>query len=419
MRINTETLGFAKRADFYLLFLTRGLRLFAYGALPVVLVLYLSGLGFSEGRIGAVLALTLAGDTAISLWLTRHADRLGRKNTLMLGAVLMCAGGAVFGLTGNFWIIVAAATIGVISPSGKEVGPFLSIEQAGLTQIVSNERRTSIFAWYNLTGSLASACGALFAGYAVGTLTDSGWEDVAAYRSVLVAYSAVGVLLLAVFSGLSRAIEVERVAEAAAPAGLLGLGESRGTVLRLAGLFAMDSFAGGFIIDSLMAYWFVIRFDADPKVLGGIFFGANLLAGLSSLAAARIARRFGLINTMVFTHLPSNVLLMLVPLMPNLGAAITMLLIRCSISQMDVPTRQSYTMAVVKPEERAAAGGVTNVTRSLGSTLSPLIGSAMMGTAAFVNWPLYIAGALKIVYDLLLYRAFKSIKPPEERANGE
>jgi MFS family permease len=396
--------------DGWLLFGTRCLRLFAYGFLSVVLVLYLSAVGLSDHEIGALLTLTLLGDTAVSLWITTSADRRGRKTMLLAGAVLMILAGIVFALTQDFWVLLIAATIGVISPSGKEVGPFLSIEQAALSHIVPGDRRTEVFAWYNLVGSFATALGAFCGGAITQGVENAGVTGADVYRPVIVAYAAFGVLLLVVFFFLSPAVEVKENV----PPNSLGLHRSRGVVLKLSALFALDAFGGGFIMDSIVAYWLHLRFGAEPITLGGIFFGANLFAGLSGLLAAWLARRFGLVNTMVFTHLPSNVLLLLIPLMPTLPLAITLLLIRFSISQMDVPTRQSYTMAVVAPDERSAASGVTGVARSLGSGLSPLLVGAMIGNPALMNLPFFLAGGLKIIYDLLLYRAFIKQRPSEE-----
>ena len=201
--------------------------------------------------------------------------------------------------------------------------------------------------------------------------------------------------------------------------GYLGLARSHRVVLRLSALFAIDAFGGGFVIQSLTAYWFYLRFGVSPAALGGIFFGANLLAGLSALAAARLAARFGLINTMVFTHLPSNCLLILVPLMPNLPLAIAVLFLRFSISQMDMPTRQSYVMAVVPPEERSAAAGVTGVARTVGASIAPVLAGLFLAHAATMDLLFYMAGGLKIVYDLLLYRSFIKLRPPEEKGAGE
>jgi MFS family permease len=402
-----QAMGASLGRDGRLLFLTRAARMFSYGFLSVVLVLYLAGLGFSEGRIGLLLTLTLAGDTLISLWITLHADRMGRKRMLVLGATLMMAAGVPFALSGDFTVLVLAATFGVISPSGNEVGPFLAIEQAALSQVLPEDRRTGVFAWYNLAGSFATALGALAGGWTAQVLQTSGLAPVASYRTLVFAYAAVGLVLAVLFTRLSRAVEAPPPPEMAA-AGRLGLHASKGVVLRLSALFSLDAFAGGFVIQSIVAYWFHVKFGVAPGTLGSIFFVANVLAGLSALYAVRLARRIGLIRTMVYTHIPSNVLLILVPLMPNLPLAIGVLLLRFSISQMDVPTRQAYTMQVVAPDERSAAAGVTGIARTTGAAISPVLAGPLLAVPALAGLPFFIAGGLKILYDLLLYRSFKS-----------
>jgi MFS family permease len=386
--------------------------MFAYGCLSVVLVLYLAGLGLSEGRIGLLLTLTLVGDALISLGITLHADRLGRQRMLILGAGLMVGAGVPFALSGDFTVLVLAATLGVISPSGNEVGPFLAIEQAALSQVVPEDRRTGTFAWYNLTGSFATALGALAGGWGAQALQASGLAPVASYRALVVAYAGMGLVLAALFTGLSRAVEA---APSGAVAGRLGLHASRGVVLRLAALFSLDAFAGGFVIQGFVAYWFHRRFGVAPGLLGSIFFAANVLAGLSALSAARLAGKIGLIRTMVYTHIPSNVLLILVPLMPNLPLAIGVLLLRFSISQMDVPTRQAYTMAVVAPDERSAAAGVTGLARATGAAIAPVLAGPLLALPALAAVPFFIAGGLKILYDLLLYRNFRSSENGEPK----
>lgn len=392
--------------DGRLLFATRSLRLFGYGLLAVVLVLYLVSAGLSDREIGALLTLTLVGDTAISLWITTRADRLGRKRMLILGALLMVVAGAVFIATHNFVLLLVAATIGVISPSGGEVGPFLAIEQAAMSETVDGHERTAVFAWYNLAGSVATALGALVGGWGCQLLQRNGQSATASYQVAIGVYAAIGLVLALMFLGLSPAAETSHRAKSA---DRLGLHRSRGIVLRLSALFGLDAFAGGFVLQSIMAYWFQLRFGASPALLGSIFFGANLLAAISALAAARLAARFGLVNTMVFTHLPSNILLILVPLMPNLGLAITVLLMRFAISQMDVPTRQAYVMHVVEPDERSGAAGVTGVARTIGAALSPVIALPLLGSAALMGAPFFISGGLKIIYDLALYRSCRSV----------
>jgi MFS family permease len=401
--------------DGRLLFTTRIARLFAYGFLSIVLVLYLAQVGLSETEIGLLLTLTLIGDTIISLWITTNADRIGRQRMLLVGACLMVFSGVLFVLTRNFILLLIAATIGVISPSGYEVGPFLSIEQAALSQIISNEQRTQVFAWYNLVGSFATALGSLAGGSLVQGLQGMGIGSLGSYRAVVIGYSAMGLILGLLFTQLSSAVEISK---GASPSQKLktrfGLHRSRGVVFKLSALFSIDAFAGGFILQSLLAYWFHVRYNVQPGVLGSIFFGANILAGISALTAAWVASKIGLIKTMVFTHIPSNILLILVPLMPNLPLAIIVLLMRFSISQMDVPTRQSYTMAVVASDERSAAAGITGIARTTGASLSPVFTGPLFANAALLNFPFFLSGGLKIIYDLLLYRSFRSIKPPEE-----
>ena len=392
----------ALTSDGWLLFVTRVTRLFAYGALSVVLVFYLAGVGLTPSQIGMLLTLTLAGDTAVSLWLTTRADRIGRRRTLVIGAALMAAAGVAFAATHNLALLIVAGTIGVISPSGGEVGPFLPIEQAALSQVVPDHTRTAVFAWYALVGSFASAIGALGGGLLSHTL-DS-------YRVVVWLYAVLGVLLAVLFTRVSSQVEVSSSA-ATSP---WGIGRSRKVVFRLSALFALDSFAGGFVVQSFAAYWFYLRFGVNPATLGAIFFGANLLAGASALLASRLAARFGLVRTMVFTHLPSNILLILVPLMPTLPLAVLVLFARFSISQMDVPTRQSYIMAVVGPEERSAAAGITGVARTTGAAIAPVFAGLLFAQPSLISVPFFIAGTLKVVYDVLLYRGFVAVRPPEE-----
>jgi MFS family permease len=391
-----------------LLFLTRSVRMFAYGFLSVVLVLYLKAVGLTEEQIGLLLTVTLLGDTVLSLWITTAADRIGRKRMLILGALLMALVGGVFAVTSNYVFLMVVATIGVLSPSDKEVGPFLSIEQAALSQTIPDEKRTAIFAWYNLVGSLAAAVGALVGGFACQQLVQAGRTGADVFRPLVVAYCVVGLLLAVAFGSLSDAAESSREGGADRRSSRLGLHRSRGVIVRLSALFALDAFGGGFILQSIVAYWFYLRFHLDPAALGRIFFVANLLAAASALGAASLARRFGLINTMVFTHLPSNLLLILVPLMPNLALAVAVLLVRFCISQMDVPTRQSYTMSVVRRDERSAASGITTVARSVGAAISPTLAGYCLANPKLISAPFFIAGGVKIVYDLCLYRAFVS-----------
>jgi MFS family permease len=419
----TSKLNMGLARDGYILFSTRILRLFAYGFLSVILALYLSQLGLSEVSIGLLITLTLLGDTVISLWITTHADRLGRRRMLITGAILMILAAALFAATRNFYLLLFAATIGVISPSGNEVGPFLSIEQASLTQLIADHIRTRIFAWYNLVGSFATALGALAGGGLSQLLQEQGYSPLLSYRVVVMGYGLIGLLMIFLFTRLSTTIEISDKGAKniqgvrsgnTNTSSFLGLHGSKKIVLHLASLFSLYAFAGGFVIQSLIALWFHQKFGVEPAVLGAIFFGANILAGISALSAAWVASKIGLINTMVFTHLPSNILLILVPFMPNLGLAIALLLLRFSISQMDVPTRQSYTMAVVAPDERSAASGITSVARTIGASLSPVFTGMILSNPLLLGLPFVISGMLKIGYDLALYFNFRVLKPPEE-----
>ena len=396
------------------LFSTRIIRLFCYGFLSVILALYLAQVGLPEQQIGLLFTLTLAGDAGISLWLTTTADRFGRKRTLIVGALLMLGAGIVFIITRNVVVLMAAAIIGVISPSGNEIGPFLSVEQAALSHLLPDAKRTQVFAWYNLVGSFATATGALSGGWLAQLLQSNGMPALDAYRVVLMGYAIGGLLIGLLFLSLSRDVEVDATSQTDSAPRVLGLHKSRNVVIKLSALFSIDAFAGGFVVQSLIAYWFYVKFGVDAGIIGSIFFGANVLAGISALLAVRIANKIGLINTMVFTHVPSNILLILVPLMPTLPLAIIVLLLRFSISQMDVPTRQSYTMAVVAPDERSAASGVTSIARSVGAAISPSLTGIFLASPALLSLPFFLSGGLKIVYDVLLYRSFSTMKAPEE-----
>lgn len=397
--------------DIVLLFTTRIIRLFAYGFVSVVLALYLAASGLSAAGVGAVLTATLAGDIFVSLWVTMVADRVGRKNMLLLGSFLMILAGLVFLLTDDPVWITIAAIIGIVSPSGGEIGPFLSIEQAALSQLVPDNRRTRIFGWYNLAGSFATAGGALAGGWLAQWLQYIGFSGLEAYRWIMGGYAVCGLVLMLFFIFLSRQAEVVPVADNSGGIGrnTLGLHRSKSVVFKLSSLFALDAFAGGFVVQSMIAWWLHIRYGVDEGMLGTLFFGANLLAGMSALLATRLADRIGLVRTMVYTHIPSNVLLCLVPLMPNVWLAITVLLLRASISQMDVPARQSYTMAVVAPDERSAASGITTVARSVGAAVSPLLGGLLMASPLLFSVPFFVAGGLKILYDMMLYKMFKDM----------
>lgn len=402
--------------DGRLLFATRLVRLFAYGFLAIILGLYLATVGLNDTEIGLVLSLTLLGDAVISLPITIVADRMGRRRMLFIGAGLMIFAGVIFALTSDITLLIITAIIGTISPNGNEVGPFLAIEQAALPQTTTDKQRTQVFAWYSLLGSVATGLGSLAGGTLAQSLQAAGYTPLDSYRAVIIGYALLGGVLALLFTRLTSAVEIEEAGPAPTLQSLFGLQRSRSVVYRLSLLFMIDAFAGGLVVQSLVALWFNRRFGVDPAVIGSIYLGANLFAGLSALAAARVAARYGLVNTMVFTHVPSNILLILVPLMPTLPLAILVLLARFSISQMDVPTRQSYTVSVVDPQERSAANGVTNLARTAASAVSPTVTGALFSAGGIgLSLPFLFAGGLKLVYDFLLYRSFRSVKPPEEQ----
>jgi MFS family permease len=398
--------------DSRLLFSGRIIRLFAYGFLSIILALHLAAVGMTESEIGLLLTLTLVGDALLSLVITQVADRFGRRQMLMVSAGFMVLTGVVFALTTNPLFLILAAFIGTLSPTGHEVGPFLAIEQSALAHLTPGEQRTNVFAWYNLVGSFAAALGSWSGGTLATTLQRTGHTPLASYQTLFALYAGFGVLLALLFVFLSRHIEVEPP-ERNSVGRFFGLHRSRGIIQKLSLLFILDSFAGALVVQSLMAYWFHTRFGVEPASLGSLFFGANLLAGVSALVAARVAARIGLINTMVFTHLPANVFLLLTPLMPTFPLAAAMVLLRYSTAQMDVPTRQAFIMAVVAPDERSAASGIITLARTSASALGP-VAAGVLFSASFMSAPFFLAGGLKIIYDLLLLWQFRHVRPPEE-----
>jgi MFS family permease len=327
----------------------------------------------------------------------------------MAMAALMALGGGLFAIATSPWLLVLAAFTGTISATSSEVGVFNTVDQAVLPQVVALERRTWAFAVYGLVGNLAQAAGALSAGL-VGLFVLAGLHGADAYRPMFWLYGAIGVANLVLFAGLSQRVELARIDGEQV---LFGIRRSRRAVARLSALFGLDAFAGGFVVLALVSYWFSIRWGLSTEWLGVVFFWAGVLSALSFLAAGWLAARIGLLKTMVFTHLPSNVLLMLVPLMPTAWLAVLVFLARMSISQMDVPTRQSYSMAIVDPGERTATAGITNVARSVATAVSPPMAGWAFSVAA-LGVPFFLAGGLKIVYDLLLWRTFRQVRTPEE-----
>ena len=380
----------APQATFTTLVIARGVRAFGFGLLSVALALYLSDRGLSPLSVGAFLTLALlagAGFLAAAAPLVR---RLGGRGTLLIAAAMMCAAGIVLALPGGLITIALACLLGTLSAGGQEVGPFAAIEQHSIAELTPANAFARAFSIYNLVGAFALALGALAAA-AIPT------------HMIPSAYAACGLILVAVYAMLP-AITTPASQPAVRTRARFGAPE------RLALLFGVDALAGGFVVQSFLAYWLHLRFGADQRELGLILFGANTLAALSYLVAARLSTSIGLLRTMVFTHLPSNVLLGLVPLMPTFDAAVAVLLARFALSQMDVPTRQAFTMDLVAPEDRAYAAGLTNAVRPAAAAIAPIFAGLAMQTAA-TGLPFFLAGGLKIAYDLAVFRLFKRARP--------
>ena len=397
----------------WLLFVARAVRAFGFGWLSIVLALYLAQRGFSSTEIGAAFTATMVEDALLTMLLSVVATRIGPARVMVLTAPLIAVGGVLLAIADARWLLLLGAVLGTLSPNGQEAGPFSSMELALLPGAVTSGSRTRVFGWYNVFGFLPAALGALTAGTSLGWALERGVQEITAYRLMLWAYSGAGVVLTVVYLRLAGLPQRGPAPPPQGRVGALGLHRSRGVVLQLAGLQAVDALAGGFIMQSLLAYWFHLRFGVGPGALGALFFGTNLLSALSFLLATRIADRVGLLNTMVFTHLPSNVLLVLVPFMPSFTAAASVLLLRHVLSQMDVPTRQAYTMALVAPEERPAAAGLTGSARALAQACAPFVSGATMAVAA-TGAPFFLSGGLKIVYDLALFFRFRRVPLPEE-----
>ena len=389
----------------------RAVRNFAYGFLSVLLGIYLEALGYTAVHVGVVLMATLLGSALLSLLFAAVADRWGRRRLLAGSAGLMAVAGTIYALGAPYPVLILGALTGTLGTTSGEVGPFLSLEQAILPETCPDTRRTQLFSLYNLQGSVAASLGALCAGLPALLQGWFGIERLVALKLMLVLYALLAIATLRLFLRLSPGVEVGH--HSAGPR-RAPLHRSRRIVLGLSALFGLDSLAGGFVVQSLIAFWFFRRWGAGPEILGPLFLAAGLLQAASYLVAAKVAGRIGLLNTMVFTHLPSNVLLMLIPAMPSLEFAAACLLLRMSLSQMDVPTRQSYIVAVVDPEERTAAASLTNVARNVAQATTPALAGYAMEVLS-LGLPFLLGGGLKIVYDLLLLAAFRHVKPPEER----
>jgi MFS family permease len=389
-----------------LLLSARGLRAFADGFVALLLPVYLTRLGFDALAIGMLTTATLLGSAVLTLAVGLTAHRLAPRPLLLAASLLMLATGFSFAFFGDFWPLVIIGFVGTLNPSAGDVSLFLPLEQALLAHDVADNKRTALFARYSLVGSLVGALGALAAGLPELASDALPVEATAALQAMFVLYGLLGGVAFLLYRHLPR--EAASAGPVKQP-----LGESRGIVFTLAALFSLDSFGGGFFVQSLLALWLFDHFGLSLAAAASFFFWSGVLTAFSYLVAVRIAGQIGLVNTMVFTHIPSSLCIMAVPFVPELGIVLALLLLRAALSQMDVPTRSSYVMAVVTPEERAAAASLTAVPRSLASAASPVLAGWLMTVSAFA-WPFLIGGGLKIVYDLLLLAMFRSVKPREE-----
>ncbi len=377
----------------------RALRAFADGYVAVLLPAYLLALGFGALDVGILSTATLLGSAFATLAVGAWGYRFQQRHLLLGAAVLMLATGLAFAMQTTFWPLLLIAFIGTLNPSSGDVSVFLPLEHARLAEAAQGNVRTSLFARYSLLGALFAALGALASGIPDGLVAWAGVSRLSAFRGMFALYGLIGGVVWL----LSRRLPQAAAGVQTPPTPLL---ESRAIVIRLAALFSLDSFAGGLVINSLMALWLFRRFDVSLAAAGSFFFWAGLLTAASQLAAPRVARRIGLLNTMVLTHIPANVCLILAALAPSVELAVGLLFVRALLSQMDVPTRSAFVMSVVTPGERAAAAGFTAVPRSLASALSPTLGAALLA-AGWLAAPLIACGALKIAYDLALWRAFR------------
>src|SRR5437763_4120248 len=401
-----ERLRLAGGADILNLYAARAARGFGDGFAAIILPAYLLEIGFNPFQIGLVATAALLGSAATTLAIGLLAPRYHLRTLLLACAALMVVTGIAFPSLQHLVFIAAVAFIGTINPTTGDIGVHVPLEQAALAHRASDAERTHIFARYSLIGALSIAAGALAAG-APDLLVSLGLGRTGALQMMFYVYAALGLIGALFYSRLPRAEAADTAPRATA------LGPSRQRVYKLAALFSLDAFAGGFTVQSLMALWLFERFDLSLAAASGFFFWSNVLSALSYPVAARLGQRFGLVNTMVFTHIPSSLCLILAAFLPSLAAVLALLLIRSALSQMDVPTRTSYVMAVVTPAERTAAAGITAVPRSLASAVSPALSGALLSTA-FLGLPLVICGTLKIAYDLALLFSFRHIKPPEE-----
>ena len=386
----------------------RGLRALGDGFVSLTLPLYLLALGYAPLQVGVVSTATLLGSAALSLGIGLYATRIGYRRALLGAALLMLATGVAFAGVREFWPMLVVAFVGTLNPSSGDASAFMPLEHAVLSGAVRAERRTSTFARYSLVGALCGGLGALLAAVPQ-VLSDRlhvGWLP--ALQGMFLLYAGLGFASWLLYRRLPAHAHRGAGATREAP-----LRESRRIVLTLAALFSVDAFAGGLIVQSMLSLWLVQRFALAPAELGALFFATSLLSAGSYLVAVPLAQRFGLVNTMVFTHVPSSLALIAIPLSGDVHVAVALLLVRSALSQMDVPTRSSYVMAVVTPAERPAAASATSVPRSLAAAGSPLLAGYLLGLSPF-GWPLVLAGAIKIGYDLTLLALFRDVRPPEE-----
>jgi MFS family permease len=394
------------------LLLARGLRAFGDGFVSLLLPLYLLNLGFSPLKVGVIATTTLLGSGLLTLALGLHAYRYHYRTLLLAATLLMAGTGVGFALVTDFWPLLLIALIGTLNPSSGDVSVFLPLEHAVLSRIVDDKSRTAVFARYSLVGTLAAAIGSLAAGIPALVTSTTGLPATAGMQGMFLLYAALAAFAALVYRGLPRALSTS-VRQPNAP-----LTESKKKVYTLAALFSLDAFAGGFVVQSMVALWLYQKFSLSLAMAGTLFFWIGVLTALSYLVAVRIANRIGLVNTMVFTHIPSSLCLIAIPFVPDLGYVIALLFVRGALSQMDVPTRSSYVMAIVSPAERPAAASITSVPRSLAAAISPFLSGYLLGVSPF-GWPLLIAGAIKIAYDALLLAMFRKIRPPEEISSGD
>jgi MFS family permease len=385
-----------------ILLTARGVRAVADGLVSLVLPAYLLALGYGPFETGIIATATLTGSALLTLGVGLVSHRTPGRALLLGISLLMILTGLAFAHLTQFWPLVAVAFVGTLNPSSGDLSAFLPLEQAHLAHAVETKNQTRLFARYSFVGSVGAALGALGAGLLEGAIDLMGVSLKVACQTVFILYATAGALALILYTRLPKAPRGGGAVERGVP-----LGPSRRTVLVLAALFSLDSFAGGFVVQSLLALWLFERFDLSLAAAGSIFFWTSLLSALSYFAAVRLSERIGLVNTMVFTHLPAKLCLLLVPFAPNLGVALALLLIRSALAQMDVPTRTAFVMSVVTPAERAAAASLTAVPRSLAAAASPALAGVLLAASSF-GWQLVIGGGLKIVYDLLLLARFRA-----------